>query len=142
MDYTSKRDPGEILDNFRLRHTNCRNEILEQFLGQDFALSHHSIEQKIDQRFDRVTIYRNLRVFLDKGVIHKVLDDEGVVKYALCKTACSHKHHNHEHVHFKCEKCGKTVCIEDLDIPNIQLPENFKAKELNMLIQGTCDECS
>jgi Fur family transcriptional regulator, ferric uptake regulator len=101
-------DKKSILKEFSLRNTSCREEILQVFLNKNFALSHADIENKLSENFDRVTIYRTLKTFLDKGIIHKVLDDEGTTKYALCKEACAHHEHHHEHVHFKCIQCGLT----------------------------------
>jgi Fur family transcriptional regulator, ferric uptake regulator len=138
----NKKSPAEILSAYGMRQTGCRCQILEQFIHHDFALSHNHIESHIDSKYDRVTIYRNLKNFLDKGLIHKVLDDEGGIKYALCNETCSEHGHHHNHVHFKCEKCGKTICIDNLKIPEVSLPSNFEARELNLLIQGTCDECN
>src|SRR5688572_4703119 len=131
---------GTLLKDFKLRATPNREEILHLFLLKNYALSHSDIENGIDNSLDRVTVYRTLKTFLDKGLIHKVLDDEGSLKYALCNEACSVKGHHHDHVHFKCVKCGQTSCL-DLDVPSIKLPKGFKPKEVNILIQGVCDQC-
>jgi Fur family ferric uptake transcriptional regulator len=129
-----------LLKDYRLRSTPTRQEILYLFLKQDYAMSFGDIERQVDNSFDRVTVYRTLRTFLDKGLIHKVLDDEGALKYALCNEACTVSTHKHEHVHFKCTKCGQTSCM-DIEIPAVKLPKGFKANELNLLIQGICDSC-
>src|SRR5688572_17504969 len=91
-----------LLKDFRLRATPSRQEILHLFLKKAYALSHGDIEKEISNALDRVTVYRTLKTFLDKGLIHKVLDDEGSLKYALCKEACRSTGHHHDHVHFKC----------------------------------------
>src|SRR3954462_8922838 len=95
-----------LLKTFRLRATPSRQEILHLFLNKDYALSHGDIEKEIHNDLDRVTVYRTLKTFLDRGLIHKVLDDEGSLKYALCNDACTNTHgHHHDHVHFKCTEC-------------------------------------
>lgn len=134
-------EASHILKDFNLRHTDCRSEILAIFIGKGFALSHADIEEKVHQSFDRVTLYRTLKTFLDKGIIHKVLDDSGVTKYALCRENCSHAHHHHEHVHFKCVTCGLTNCIDEVEIPPIRLPEGYKYLESSLLVQGICKNC-
>ncbi|MGD1841960.1 MAG: Fur family transcriptional regulator [Thermonemataceae bacterium] len=131
-----------ILKSHQLRHTDCREEVLGTFLSNSFALTHADIEKKIKESFDRVTIYRTLKSFLDKGIIHKVLDDEGTPKYALCSQKCNNQAHNHEHVHFKCLNCGQTQCIEEVNIPKIDLPKGFAIQEANLLIQGFCNKCN
>lgn len=132
---------GQILKDYDLRTTTSRSAILRLFLRNSFALSYSDIEREIAASFDRVTVYRTLKTFLDKGVIHKVLDDEGSLKYALCSELCSTHEHHHEHVHFKCTICGQTSCLEDVTIPVVNLPKGYVAGEVNLLIQGTCSRC-
>lgn len=132
---------NRLLKSFRLRSTPTRQEILHLFLKKDYALSHSDIEHEIPDDIDRVTVYRTLKTFTDRGLIHKVPDDGGTLKYALCTEACTATEHRHEHVHFKCTQCGQTNCL-DIDIPIVQLPEGYKLKEVNLLVQGTCQNCS
>jgi Fur family ferric uptake transcriptional regulator len=135
-----KRTQTQLLKDHHLRSTSSRAAILSLFLQNDRALSYSDIERKIAASYDRVTVYRTLKTFLDSGMIHKVLDDGGSLKYALCDISCSTKEHHHEHVHFKCSSCGQTSCLE-VAIPSIELPEGYSATELNLLIQGVCDKC-
>jgi Fur family ferric uptake transcriptional regulator len=132
---------NQLLRDFSLRSTPSRQEILLLFLNKEYALSHGDIEKEINNTLDRVTVYRTLKTFLDKGLIHKVLDDEGSLKYALCKEACSLTDHHHNHVHFKCTSCGQTNCLS-VEIPPVKLPKGYKPHELNLLIQGVCENCS
>ena len=88
-----------------------------------------------------MTIYRTLSTFLEKGILHKVLDDTGVMKYALCSDECAPGHHHHDHIHFKCTNCGKTLCIEQARLPRFELPKGFATTEVNVLMQGTCPDC-
>jgi len=132
---------SQILKDFKLRSTPNREAILHVFLKREFALSHSDVERDVPTTFDRVTVYRTLKTFLDKGLIHKVLDDEGSLKYALCSEACSSANHHHDHVHFKCTKCGQTNCL-GVEIPSIKLPKGYRATEANLLIQGICEHCA
>jgi Fur family transcriptional regulator, ferric uptake regulator len=137
MDVASDR----LLKTFRLRSTPSRQEILYLFLKKNYALSHGDIEKEINNELDRVTVYRTLKTFLDKGLVHKVLDDEGSLKYALCNEACSVAGHHHDHVHFKCTRCGQTNCL-NIEVPLVKLPKGYKADEMNLLIQGICERCA
>ncbi|MEQ8926553.1 MAG: transcriptional repressor [Fulvivirga sp.] len=131
----------DVLGSYNLKSTNCRNEVLNLLLNSHQALAQSEIEKQVDYSHDRVTVYRTLKTFLDKGLVHKVLDDEGGTKYALCNE-CAEDHHNHEHVHFKCENCGQTLCLDNIAIPTIELPKGYNISEKNLLIQGTCKNCS
>jgi Fur family transcriptional regulator, ferric uptake regulator len=137
MDTASDR----LLKTFRLRSTPSRQEILYLFLKKNYALSHGDIEKEINNALDRVTVYRTLKTFLDRGLVHKVLDDEGSLKYALCNEACSVAGHHHDHVHFKCTRCGQTNCL-NIEVPVVKLPKGYKADEMNLLIQGICERCA
>lgn len=135
------QSPLAILKDHKLRITDCRQEIISEFLEKKIALSHGDLEETLKNQFDRVTIYRTLKTFVDKDVVHKVLDDQGVTKYALCSHDEEEHVHNHEHVHFKCEVCQETICIESITLPEITLPKGFKKREMNLLVQGVCDKC-
>lgn len=126
-----------------LRHTGCREAILDILHNRDAALSHGDLENGLQENYDRVTVYRTLKTFVDKGIIHKVLDEEGL-RYALCKEVCHDHdhHHHHDHVHFKCQTCGKTTCLDDIHIPSFKLPQGFIPQEMNLLIQGKCAICN
>jgi Fur family transcriptional regulator, ferric uptake regulator len=130
-----------LLRNFQMRSTPVRQEILDLFLRRQYALSHHDIESEVGNSLDRVTVYRTLKTFLDRGLIHKVLDDEGTLKYALCNDACTTAEHHHDHVHFKCTRCGQTNCL-NVDLPGVKLPRGYQVEAVNVLIQGTCDRCA
>ena len=131
----------ETLKEHHLRTTTCREDVLSTFINKKNALSHGDLESALGENYDRVTIYRTLKTFLEKGIIHKVLDDEGL-RYALCSSHCSDDKHQHDHVHFKCITCGQTNCIENLHIPAVALPAGYKPTGFNLLIQGTCPACN
>lgn len=132
----------QILKDHSLRHTQGRADIISVFLNKNVAISHSDIESEMDSQYDRVTIYRTLKSFLEKGLIHKVLDDTGTMHYALCDDACSEVAHRHDHIHFKCNDCGETTCLENVHIPEVKLPKGFSYGESNYLITGTCNKCN
>ncbi len=132
----------EILENYKLRSTPCRVSVIAYFLKHDFAIAHADLETELKHNFDRVTLYRTLKSFLEKGLIHKVIDNEGSPKYALCNHHhCTSNHHEHNHVHFKCDTCGHTTCLENIFIPIPNLPKGYSIAETNLLITGICDKC-
>lgn len=131
----------ETLKGYHLRTTTCREDVLSAFINKKNALSHGDLEGTLGENYDRVTIYRTLKTFLEKGIIHKVLDDEGM-RYALCSNHCSEEKHHHDHIHFKCSACGETNCLENMKIPVVQLPQGYKPENFNLLIQGICPKCN
>lgn len=136
------QDLFKLLKEHNLRHTSGRETILGVFAKNNAALSHSDIEIHLPENFDRVTIYRTLKSFVEKGLIHKIADTDGITKYALCNHECSTKEHNHDHIHFKCEKCGDTTCIDSVAIPEFALPKGYVPSEVNLLVQGNCPKCN
>lgn len=131
-----------ILQEHGLRVTAVREKVLRIFLeaGQ-IALSNADIEKHFD-RLDRITLYRTLRTFEEKGLIHQVIDNSGTPKFATCTEHCAEHDHHDDHAHFHCVKCEKTVCLEDTKLPSIPTPLGFKVEEKHMVLSGTCDACS
>jgi Fur family ferric uptake transcriptional regulator len=131
-----------ILKHHDLRITQVRLEVLDFFQNKKSALTHGDLEQYFDKKFDRVTIYRTLTSFLENGLLHKIPDDSGVAKYALCHhEGIEHTHDDH-HVHFKCKKCEKIECLHSLEIPKLHLPKKYKMENANLLIEGICAVCN
>lgn len=133
-----------LLTKYKLRKTAIRKEVLSIFSDNSHALTHGFIEKNIREDVDRVTLYRTLKTFEEKGVIHRIADESDTIRYALCKDDCQEHQHKHSdnHIHFQCETCKKTVCLEQVEIPNVQLPTNFKAHKQQFLVIGTCNNCS
>ncbi len=131
---------AHILKHHQLRVTACRKQVIAVFLDKRHAIGHSELERQLAD-FDRVTIYRTLNTFLEKGIVHQVPDDVGEAKYALCSDDCDEHAHQDEHVHFKCLECNKLTCIAEIAIPNLTLPKGYVMKHATLLIKGLCEDC-
>ena len=131
----------QLLRRSQLSVTESRRIILEIFLQAGNALAHHDIESRTGEKFDRVTVYRTLQSFLEKGIIHTIPTTDNSTKYALCKNDCEQGHHHDNHIHFICDHCGATTCIDEIHIPVIQLPIGYSASQISMVVNGTCGKC-
>ena len=131
----------KIFKKNKLSVTDGRKKILELFLNNPEALTHADIEKKTGENFDRVTVYRTLQVFVDKGIIHHIPTKDNSILYALCKDNCEEGHHHDNHVHFICDECDKTICLDDVIVPEVKLPKGFKPKHAEMVVNGICDDC-
>jgi Fur family ferric uptake transcriptional regulator len=132
---------NEILRRKHLSVTDSRKKILSLFLITKDALAHGDIEKKAGEKFDRVTVYRTLQTFVEKGIIHTIPTPDNSIRYALCKD-CEEGHHHDEHVHFVCTNCGRTICLDDVVSPKIELPEGYIAHEVQVVINGICIDCN
>lgn len=131
----------QILRENNIANTDSRRKILALFLGQDAALVHSDIEEKMGGALDRVTVYRTLQTFLEKGLIHTIPSSDNAIRYALCKSGCSEGHHHDNHVHFICDECGNTTCLEKVSAPSVKLPRGFKGKQVDVVVSGICKDC-
>lgn len=132
----------ETLRKNQLSITDSRKKILEMFLKSKGALAHSDIEHQSGTEFDRVTIYRTLQTFVEKGIIHTIPTADNAVLYALCKDDCTEGHHHDDHVHFLCDTCGTTYCLDHVTVPSVQLPKGFEATQTDLVVSGTCARCT
>ena len=132
---------SDILRRKNLSVTDSRIKILGLFLDSQDALVHGDIEKKAGEKFDRVTVYRTLQTFVEKGIIHSIPTSDNSVRYALCRD-CQEGHHHDEHVHFVCSDCGKTICLDDVVSPKIDLPKGYIVENVQVVINGICKDCN
>jgi Fur family transcriptional regulator, ferric uptake regulator len=132
----------EILKNNQLSVTGSRKKILQLFLAGPAALAHGDIEKKAGEKFDRVTVYRTLQTFVDKGIIHTIPTADNSIRYALCKDNCYQGNHHDHHIHFVCSHCGNTYCLDDVVTPDIKLPRGYSAKHTEVVVDGLCKNCN
>ena len=130
-----------VLKQNNLSVTGSRKKILQLFLGQPGALAHGDIEKKAGEKFDRVTVYRTLQTFVDKGIIHTIPTADNSIRYALCKDDCSEGHHHDHHIHFVCDTCHNTYCLDGVVTPEIKLPKGYLARHVEVVVDGVCRNC-
>ena len=138
----------KILQQKSVRITPMRQLLLEYFLNENNIVGLTELE-KAFPRADRITIYRTLKTFAEKGIVHEVGNGTSEMKYALCKPRlpggrehCTELKHIDRHPHFHCSKCREMNCLESVFIPAVDLPEGYFAEEINMVIKGICKKCN
>jgi Fur family transcriptional regulator, ferric uptake regulator len=131
----------EILRHNNLSVTDSRKKILNIFLTHASAIAHRDIEKKAGEKFDRVTVYRTLQTFVEKGIIHTIPTTDNSVRYALCRAECTDGHHHDDHVHFICLVCGNATCMEDVSVPGVELPRGYTKQAVEVVVKGICKNC-
>lgn len=124
-----------------LKATPVRLKVLEVLQSGHLAYSHTEMEATFS-KVDRITLYRVLKDFEEAGLVHKIIDMEGVTRFAVCKHSCPDTTHSEDHVHFNCQKCHKMFCLEKVHTPTIKLPAGFTSIGINTLIHGLCKHCA
>ena len=134
-----KPETEQILKDKQVRITANRLLILDYFLKINHPLRISDLEAGLPWA-DKATIFRTLKTFEEKAVIHTIKDDERAVKYALCSGQCAVNHHQ-VHPHFHCDVCGKTTCLTGYTMPEVSLPKNYTAHKYSLMINGICSSC-
>lgn len=132
---------SDILKQKRLRVTPFREKVLSIFLQSKHAISVNDIEDVLGEH-DRITLYRTIKSFTKKGVIHEIVMPGDIRKLALCEPLCDGGvgHQEHNHVHFKCKRCDEVYCIPLDNFPAIAI-KNFVIDSVELQASGTCDKC-
>lgn len=86
---------------------------------------------------DRVTVFRILNAFVEKGLITKLEFGEGKARYEINSPE--------DHHHLICENCGKIEDIDDTMIPHVESDivkkTGFLVKRHSLEFYGLCKNC-
>lgn len=129
-----------LLLKSNIRPTAMRILVYKFLLQNAAAKGLSDIENHFDKS-DRTTLYRTIKTFEEKGIVHPIDDGTGTTKYALCEEGCNCEIETDLHLHFHCNVCNVTICLTDHKIPQINLPNGFTAENANLVIKGVCDKC-
>lgn len=136
LDYFKK-----LLRDNNLKVTQPRLRVLEIVSSKNSAISQPELEKLIGQETDRVTLYRILASFEEKGIFHKVFDLNGTATYATCSSHCTEHDHHDQHVHFICSACNSVICLDEIFLPKITVPQNFALHSIAVNAIGLCEKC-
>ncbi|WP_109832199.1 Fur family transcriptional regulator [Reichenbachiella versicolor] len=123
-----------------MRNSKSKTAIVELLEQSEGALSHKDIQTQLKDLCDRVTVYRVLDRLVNEGRVHKVIDFDGVMRFAACHHCGDHEH-SHNHVHFSCESCNKVFCLDTVK-PQVDLPDGYQVKDSLHVVSGVCAQCS
>lgn len=126
-----------ILQEEGLKRTTLRLALLNVFINAKSAQSYLDIREKLGEKIDKSTLYRNLSAFEKAGIVHRINDQSGVSKYAFGKV----NDQQGDHAHFVCDNCQTVYCMEKNTTIKIDVPKGFKTTTIQTLIRGVCSDC-
>ncbi len=147
-DMSTELDPekleefSQVLKANQLKVTQPRLRVLDIISTKLSAISQPELEKILGSEIDRVTLYRILASFEEKGILHKVFDLNGTATYAFCSTKCTADHHHDQHVHFICSVCNSVYCLDEIALPKINLPTDFSLHSIAINAVGICEICN
>lgn len=135
----NSQDMISRLESKSIRPTANRILVMKTLMGEQNPQSLSNLERKMVS-MDKSSIFRTLTLFLEHDVVHAFEDGRGVLCYELCEEKGACDHHD-GHIHFYCESCQRSFCMEDIHIPSFELPEGFYPHSISFVIKGECPDC-
>ena len=135
----NSQDMISRLESKGIRPTANRILVMKTLMGEQNPQSLSNLERKMVS-MDKSSIFRTLTLFLEHDVVHAFEDGRGVLCYELCEEKGACDHHD-GHMHFYCESCQRSFCMEDIHIPSFELPEGFYPHSISFVIKGECPDC-
>ncbi|MFD0958676.1 Fur family transcriptional regulator [Paenibacillus chungangensis] len=120
-----------------LRVTDQRRTLAKLFSDTSGYLSPKDVYEFMGKTYSGLsfdTVYRNLRVLEELGVLEQVMFEDGV-KFKL---HCSEHHHHH---HLICLQCGLTHPIVFCPMEQTAVPDDFKVVKHKFEVFGYCKAC-
>lgn len=129
----------ELLLEHGIRPTANRLLLVKVLSKAEHPLTMKELEDLVDT-IDKSNIFRTLSLFRDQHLVHVLQDGADAVRYELCH---SHEedHDDDLHAHFYCERCRQTFCLNDIPVPQVDLPKGYRMNTINYLIKGICPNC-
>ena len=135
----NSQDMISRLESKGIRPTANRILVMKTLMGEQNPQSLSNLERKMVS-MDKSSIFRTITLFLEHDVVHAFEDGRGVLCYELCEEKGACDHHD-GHIHFYCESCQRSFCMEDIHIPSFELPEGFYPHSISFVIKGECPDC-
>ena len=129
-----------LLEQHGIKLTANRILIAKVMSTLDYPISMKELETML-LTMDKSSIFRTLSLFKSHHLVHQMEDGNDIVRYELC-----HSHSEEEdediHVHFYCEHCHRTFCLNEIPVPQVNLPIGYRQTAVNYMIKGICPDCS
>ncbi|MFI5047878.1 MAG: Fur family transcriptional regulator [Acidimicrobiia bacterium] len=126
------------------RYTRSRQALIEVLVGADAPLTVDEIVAR-DDALALSTAYRNLVVFEEYGVVHRIVTSDEHARYELDEALTERHHH-----HLVCSRCG---VVRDFTVPDTLEHEldralgqaarsfGFDAEHHRLDLVGRCADC-
>ncbi len=129
-----------MLKSVKLYCTHSRLSILRAMIKADKPLAQNRLAKLLGKnQFDKVTIYRTLKSFLQTGLVHKAFLQNRTWHFELahnCSTIQCHPH-------FTCTNCGQTQCLIGVSVPVVKgLKNGLVLHRQQVRLEGLCQSCN
>jgi len=120
------------------RNTNQKKIILDTLSNMRTHPTIYELHDKIkenDENIGVATVYRNIKKFVNDGIVHIVKTQNGIDRYDYYGN----------HAHFECLNCGNIIDLfnDSLseDVKKSAIKNKLKVANCNIMINGYCENC-
>lgn len=121
-----------------MRITDQRRTLADLFAQSGGYLTPKDVYEHMGKFYSGLsfdTVYRNLRIMHEMGVLEQFVFEEGIKFRARCE-----EHHHHHHL--ICLQCEKTIPFVFCPMDRVSgLPDDFSVVKHKFEIYGYCKEC-
>ena len=135
----TKGNIKKLLRTRNLKATELRLVLLKIISSFNKAVSYQEIQNSLI-KFDRVTLYRTLNTFVERGILHKIILEDHQNFYALCSMECTVDKHQCQHIHFQCNQCKEVLCLESREPIELDISNHF-VDDIEITASGLCQDC-
>ncbi len=121
-----------------MRVTGARQSIIEILTDAQTPLSVEELLARSSGRFDLVTVYRNMDVFVENGIVDRIILENGKALFSLADTT------DHAH-HIVCRECHKAERINFCmggELERYASSRGFSELSHTIEVFGLCMACS
>jgi len=130
------------LKNLGIHITRCRIAVLKMFNLHKEALPTSYINKYFFGTIDRISVYRALKLFIRKGILLSIPNNEGEIRYLLIQNNNTDYAINKTQVaYFVCTSCNQMKILNEPVFQQFKMPDNLKANQCYFLIEGICKSC-
>lgn len=125
------------------RRTEQKEKLIEYLKNNaNRHLSILKIQEDLHNEIGQTTIYRIINSLVEKGMVSKIPLENS---QGFCYQYNSEKEHCSNHYHLICEKCNKTIHINNENInttlKEIENENQFKINNNRIVFYGLCNKC-
>lgn len=132
-------DVEACLKNLGLRVTQPRLEVIKVLVAADRPMSAEDILQALPKKsLDLVTIYRNMSLFAENGLVQVIQLESGKQLFELMESG---EHHHH----IVCRACHRTVRLDLCfggELEKMAQAQGFSELSHTIEVFGVCGDCS
>ena len=129
----------DLMERHGVKPTANRIIIVRTLSESNGPMSLTELEYKI-LTIDKSSISRALALFRKQHLVHTIESGESV-RYELCLSHSCDKDDD-RHVHFSCERCHRTTCLDACPVPEVELPVGYVQIFAEHIVRGICPDCS